>query len=714
MKRLIFGTWFGLLAAGFVGAADVDYVGSETSGDITVPEHWFGGVLPGATDKGVFPVTLQMPATGLTLGSDFAIKDLRFDYTNKTKAVTLDLNGKTIVMPEISNRGTTSGAAASENELYVNGVDAAHTDLTIQNGVVTNLVKMHLHTFGALTLKDVAVYMQRPTIEFNWYGVFTVGPGAVLYGDYPSGDMTFPSFGGNDSSLKHPSTVCIDGGRVVAKTDSGSWRRGGMQGGQNKLFEVKNGGRYDDISSTGNFYLNVSGNVLIHDGGVFAMTNSLQGAESQNRGFSHAGSNNRVVVSNATLCASVYNMLGKTPATNLFYDAVADFRYFGAPVSSAVTNQSGYVFRSAMSRHTILDGAQNDFRARRVRTDGATTNCCFEMRNGTAEIGNVIAAGVSNRLSFAGTKIDVSERVYFDGAHGSTIEFGDIDATVAGNLEFWGGENELHLTGTRGSLGRIYFHGAHDLVYQDGGAVTGGVWFGTSGNTMVLTNRAYRYVKYRTVGLEFLSGTADNTLVIDDSTFEQEGCFAGNYTSTGSFLTDCGNIYTNCPGCAVEFRGANPKLVFSGSKAADWGGWWSTAVFGSFGLNATVGTEPLPDPLAFRFVLPADGYREAPIQNVNPTADRPFVPGGNMRIEVDASRFVQTEENRRVPLVRDQSNFSCYSSFMLDIESLNRNNRQCLPEGASLRYVRETDASGKTVAGRIDLVFHRGMMILVR
>ena len=41
-------------------------------------------------------------------------------------------------------------------------------------------------------------------------------------------------------------------------------------------------------------------------------------------------------------------------------------------------------------------------------------------------------------------------------------------------------------------------------------------------------------------------------------------------------------------------------------------------------------------------------------------------------------------------------------------------NRQYLPEGASLRYVRETDASGKTVAGRIDLVFHRGAVIIFR
>ena len=714
MKKLILGAVIGLAAAEFAGAADVEYVGTETSGDITVPAHWTGGSLPGATDRGVFPITLQMPASGLTLGSDFSVKDMRFDYTNKTRAVTLDLDGKAIVMPEISNRGTTSGTAASVNELYVSGSDAAHVDLTIQNGVITNLVNVHVHTHGALTLKDVAVYMQRPTIEFNWYGVFTVGPGAVLYGDYPSGDMTFPSFGGNDTSLKHPSTVCIDGGRIVAKTDSGSWKRGGMQGGQNKLFEVKNGGWYDDISSTGSFYLNVSGNVFIHDGGVFTMTNSLQGAESSNRGFSHSGSNNRVVVSNATMCASVYNMLGKTPATNLFYDAVADFNYFGTPVSSTVTNQSGYVFRSAKDRRTILDGAQNDFRARRVRTDSVTTNCCFEMRNGTAEIGNVIVAGISNRLSFAGKKIDVSERVYFDGAHGSTIEFGDIDATVAGNLEFWGEENELYLTGTRGSFGRIFFHGANDLAYQDGGVVTGGVWFGTSDNTMVLTNRACRYVKYRTVGLEFLSGTSDNVLVIDDSTFEQEGCFAGDYKSTGSFSTDYGNIYTNCPGCAIEFCGANPKLVFSGSKAADWGGWWSTAVFGSFGLNAKVGTEPLSDPLAFRFVLSADGYLEAPIQNVNPTADRPLVPGGNMRIEVDASKFVPTEANHCVPLVRDQSNFSCYSSFMLDIDALNRNNRQYLPEGASLRYVKETDANGKTVAGRIDLVFHRGAVIIFR
>lgn len=689
-------------------AAEVAYVGSESSGDLTVPAHWSGGQLPGATGCAVFPADVKMPPDGLTLGADFYVKDMTFETT--ATPVALDLKGRSIGMPEIAERGLTAQIPSATNELFL-GTKVA--SLTIRNGVVTNLSRISVSADASLALKDVCVYLQRPIWIFNFRSCLTVGPGAVIYGDYPAGDLTFPFRSGLDSAA-----LCIDGGQIVAKTSSENWRRGGMLDGRNKIFEIKNGGRYEDVSPTGSFYLTTTGaRVFVHDGGEFLMTNSLLGANSSLRGLTVAGNNEAVIVSNAVLRVSRFNFISKQlGSTNAFHDALADFRYYGTPTTATVTNDTGYFFAAAANAVAVLSGSANEFHATVMRFDGTTKDSLFWMKDGVLALETLRVAGTRNRVDVEKGQVEAS-RIYFDGAKDSSARFGAVNLNVAGLTEFWGQGNELRYDGTCANLGDTIFHGTEDLLCQDGGVVTGGVSFASSGNTVILTNRASRYMRYRPTGLRFAEGKTDNLFVIDDSTVEQFGSFAGRYKSTGRVRSDYGSVYTNCARSAIEFRGVRPKLLFSSANTSETGGWWVTATLGSFDLDCKLGTEPLVDPLAFRFVLPANGYVEAPLQNstIDARAEgRPFAPGGNMRIEVDASRFVRTPANRRVPLVRDVSNFTCCGQFLLDIEALNRNNRPYLPDDASLRYVQERDADGNVVAGRIDLVFRMGLVLLVR
>ena len=118
-------------------------------------------------------------------------------------------------------------------------------------------------------------------------------------------------------------------------------------------------------------------------------------------------------------------------------------------------------------------------------------------------------------------------------------------------------------------------------------------------------------------------------------------------------------------------------------------------VRGSFskGDSATgpvLGTEPLDNPVALRYILPPGGYAEAPLYgNVDYNKDRPIALCGNAKIEVDASAFVCPRDKKhiRIPLIKDEANFSVGGYKMIDIDALNRNNAANLPEGSCLEHV---------------------------
>ena len=58
---------FSVLSIGGAWAANVEYVGSSSSGDVSLPANW-GGTLPTTSDTAMFPVGFLCPSAGLTLG----------------------------------------------------------------------------------------------------------------------------------------------------------------------------------------------------------------------------------------------------------------------------------------------------------------------------------------------------------------------------------------------------------------------------------------------------------------------------------------------------------------------------------------------------------------------------------------------------------------------------------------------------------------------
>lgn len=136
------------------------------------------------------------------------------------------------------------------------------------------------------------------------------------------------------------------------------------------------------------------------------------------------------------------------------------------------------------------------------------------------------------------------------------------------------------------------------------------------------------------------NATKDFTLRIEDGTFvsRQAINFDGNEVVTYN--------WTNCPNCAIEFAGMNPKFVMKCS--------------GSNYESLCLGTpdeEPLTDAVRLRFVIGEDGYAEAPMQNLNPNNRCDWWICGNQPIDIRlADGFVPTAK-MRVPLFYDVRNF---------------------------------------------------------
>lgn len=65
-----------------VQAADVEYVGSSSSGDVALPANW-GGTLPTTADTAIFPIGFLCPSTGLTLGQALTLGSINWNETTE-------------------------------------------------------------------------------------------------------------------------------------------------------------------------------------------------------------------------------------------------------------------------------------------------------------------------------------------------------------------------------------------------------------------------------------------------------------------------------------------------------------------------------------------------------------------------------------------------------------------------------------------------------
>jgi hypothetical protein len=237
----------------------------------------------------------------------------------------------------------------------------------------------------------------------------------------------------------------------------------------------------------------------------------------------------------------------------------------------------------------------------------------------------------------------------------------------------------------------LTMNGVSNVYEHVGGVSTGNVTVAGFGNTLYFRGGSH-LGQYRQA-LAFTENTTINTVVIDDAVFIHHGTFGKSYANL------VGWPYTNCPNCAIEFRGAAPKFRVTSSKQA-------ANSEPSHTVNLGKGTEPMKDPVRLRFVLPETPYEAAPFRSE--VWGHWIVLDGNAVIEVDDSGMPRNHGRMRYPLIYDEYNYHANQSLSVNVESLNAVNRALGTIGDNMTFVRD----GKTLY--IEIKSNCGTFLMVK
>jgi hypothetical protein len=522
----------------------------------------------------------------------------------------------------------------------------------------------------------------------------------VVCSELPPGDQRLPLIGKNDCEL------VIDGGFLSIKSQaSGDKRLAFNQTWENSVFKLLNGGVIEFTSPPGNTAaIRFNGNparVLI-DGGAMYQTNALTWY-TDNYGIRYANNDAAkpgfFAVTNSTIKGTRFNLCG-TGGNVTFHNSDIDF-YFSNH------QYAGFSFYSSSGRNSLTISGTTSFKAKTLTWESVSKSDSFLLAGGTFDA-PVSMAGANGVFTMTGGS--GSGTISMSGASNTVVFTGGRWEHSAAN-QIKGVSNVFTIAESACVTGTCtVLSGTGARLVQDGGTAFGGIQLTGSGTRAHLKNGATRWAQHRTNGLQFGTGVADAVFVIEDATYENKGNFSGYYKGSGYAYTDVGCNYTNCPGSAIEFRGTHPKFIVSETTLWADGGVYVAMVLGSFSTGTSVsgpalGTEPLDNPVALRYILPANGYSEAPLQGtVSRDGGRPIALCGNARIEVDASGYSRPLKKTRIPLVTDVANFTVSGYIMLDIDALNRNNAAYLPEGSKLEYVPADKTVYLTFKSRAGLV----------
>ena len=217
-----------------------------------------------------------------------------------------------------------------------------------------------------------------------------------------------------------------------------------------------------------------------------------------------------------------------------------------------------------------------------------------------------------------------------------------------------------------------------------GGSI-GGFALGSE-RTLTLANGA-SYSSGTTV-LGFNNKT-NATLVLDNAT-----------VTTGTYFGNKNNVYTGCPGTAIAFRGATPKLAVTGC-----GGQY-------YAFSSGTESGENEDGITFDYVIPQDGYATAPLYITGGNRGARVFGNTHFRIAMEGGEL--PEKKMTIPLVYDSYLFSQYGSrsgpgYNVNPTALTTFNKDRIPEGA--KFVLSADKSTLSI-----VIPHRkyGLMLIVR
>ena len=457
-------------------------------------------------------------------------------------------------------------------------------------------------------------------------------------------------------------------------------------------------------------YPNVSGGKFVLDGGRFAILNHSGGDARWQRTLWQG--NDGVACDFSLLNGAIYEDLSNKPADH-FSNIDVTIRN-----SSYLATNSAYAVRNTMffgNNDTLLveNGvfrtAQLYLGKYQVGGDG-----WYGMEMGVYSRHSTVDF-VDSEATFAFAPGDWHQSagiIVPPGTESNLLRFrGDNSRVTSPNLIVGGTSNTLRVEGGVFAADRSveFVEGSGNRLSVTGGETSFGVTFGAAAQHARVEIGAGRHHvaklgpgwEHRTA-LAFEEGATDCALVISNGTYECRTWVARDpvHKTVGGPESD-GVPFTKCPGCRIEFRGTTPKFVVSVAKGSEEAGspWYALTLGEMIDHESNVWTQEhytLDNPVRLRYVLPAEGYAEAPCQT---TSGQAMLLGGNAEFEFDLSDFTWPKQTMRIPLTYDSRSYSGWGGRLyINVEQLNRTNEARLPVSPTGGKARlELASDGKTL-----------------
>ena len=331
---------------------------------------------------------------------------------------------------------------------------------------------------------------------------------------------------------------------------------------------------------------------------------------------------------------------------------------------------------------------------------GGRTNS-VEIAGGTFSVTNQMRFidGTENTLTFSGGRAEIAKQISENASRKMLVRVeGDACVRFPNGLSLNGISNTLEVVG--GSLWTDSFTmklgGDGSRFTFTGGAVTGNVEFAANDTTVTIGDGVCHVGRREDdwhgthSSLIFTSGKANQVLIISNGTYICEKPFCNVYESAANRSNAQYSEaipFTNCPNSRIEFRGESPAFVMtSPKKYGTAGAEWQTFAIGQMlnptTMNWTRSHFEIVNPVRLRYVMPEDGYEQAPFRNTY--ASRGGTVGGNAQFEFDMTSYKWPKNKARIPLIHDAGGFYGYGGKdpayrNIDVEGLNITNAERLP-----------------------------------
>ncbi len=688
-------------------AGTVTYKGP--GGDLFDGDNWSASSWTSADSLLVSTDDAAFPSGGFTFSGDLAANaQLKFG-TFPNVDVYADFGGRSLNTAELR-----LGTMHDDNHRQYN---------FIASGGFKDVEKLMWQTRGNLCLTNGVFEVQYGFQMWNWWPVFKILKDAefVISALPQEGKhgMNRPGIHGDASGA----TLTIDGGRIrisgrELQTDH-AWQRLWLMGQSNvpATFKILNGGEYVDDTAMPQdmFYSNVR--VLI-DGGSYIATNSVK----VRRNTEWCAYDTTFAVTNGTMrIAQFYTGLYNLQEGNgfahesgynarntriTFHDSEETFtfagdKYWNSLGGKVVNSPDGMIVAPGSLGNTIrLSGSRNAWRSGWFIMGGLTN--ALEVAGGTFAVTNQFLAisGEESSATFSGGVSEFAALRTLPEATNFAMRVkgsGRVRVNGRAYLEAMGGSLEVesgafstspYILGLSGEGARMAVAG--------GGVVTGNVLF--AANDVTVTVGAGSLVfgergedwQGPNSSLAFTPGKSNQVLVISNGTYMCEKPFYNQFATAESRKSTAQNSeaipFTNCPNSRIEFRGETPAFITTSAKPhGASGNVWQTFALGQMinpeTMDWTRDHFELDNPVRLRYVMPKNGYAQAPFRNTN--AGEGGTVGGNAQFEFDMSGYEWPKATTAIPLIYDAGGYCGWGGTdyrNIDVDGLNVTNAERLPE----------------------------------